>query len=118
MLRLLLVYIVFLATFIFVLLFGECTAFENTFIARAHSFLQDGLPGALSRGVLLLCGKRRGGRVLDTFTDVCVNRPNPALQLVYIALVTAGYTVFLVSAWPLFPGNPYVSELHWCGNRS
>ena len=114
MLRLLVFYILFLATFIFVLLFGECTAFEGTFIARAHNFLQDGLPAALSRGLVLLCGQRRGQRLLDTFTDVCVNRPNPALQVVYTALVTAGYTVFLHSAWPLIPGNPYVSEIHWC----
>lgn len=81
MLRFLIVYIVLLAAFIFVLLFGECTAFEGTVVARAHDFLQNGIPDALSRSVLTLCGKNRGQRLLDTCTDVCVNRPNPTLQV-------------------------------------
>jgi len=81
MLKFLVLYIVLIAAFIFVLLFGECTAFEGTVIAKAHDFLQNGVPDALSRGLLLMCGKSRGQRLIETCTDVCVNRPNPALQV-------------------------------------
>ena len=40
----------------------------------------------------------------------------PGVQLVYIALVTAGYFVFLRDAAPLLPG-PYASEVHLCVAR-
>jgi hypothetical protein len=80
MLKFLVSYILALGAFIFVLLFGECTAFEGTVVAKAHTFLQDGLPAALSKGVVLLCGQTRGRRCLDSASEVCLDRPNPALQ--------------------------------------
>ena len=65
-------------------------------------------------GVVRCCGAR-GRAALDAASDVCLDKPNPALQLVYLSLVTVGYVTFAAQAWQLMPG-PYVSAVHlWLG---
>jgi len=129
---LLAVYVLLLLSIIFVLLFGENSAFQGTLVARAHELLSGGLCTSAARLCVRCCGPH-AQRVLDALSSRCVERPNPALQaraltakrspsplvslllcavqLMYVSLVTGGYVAFVTSAWQLIPG-PYVSEVH------
>ncbi len=72
-------YICLIAVFMFVMLFGECAAFEGTLIARAHGLLTGGLCDFGVAGITRVCGER-GRRLVDAATTQCCDRPNPALQ--------------------------------------
>ncbi len=83
-------YVLLLAAFIFVMLFGECAAFEGTLVARANALLSGGLCSLGSRACVRVFGQR-GECVLDSVTDRCFDRPNPALQArLLLARLTAG----------------------------
>ena len=107
-------YLLAIAALIFILLFGEHQAFRGTLVERANACFNGGLCSLCSAGCVRLCGPRCRS-ALDAASDCCLERPNPALQLVYLLLVTVGYVIFLTSAWPLLPG-PYAGEEHrWLG---
>jgi hypothetical protein len=76
------VYIVLLCLFLFVMLFGECSFFEDTPVAKAHACLTGGLCDAGSRAIERFCGER-GKRCVGAATTQCCDRPNPALQVRY-----------------------------------
>ena len=73
-------YIVLICLFLFVMLFGECSFFEGTVVARAHGCLTGGLCDAGSYALERYCGER-GKRCVGAATTQCCDRPNPALQV-------------------------------------
>jgi len=73
-------YIVLICVFLFIMLFGECSFFEDTLISRAHAFLTGGLCEAGSNAVERYCGER-GKRCVGATTTQCCDRSNPALQV-------------------------------------
>ena len=72
-------YILILCVFLFVMLFGECSFFEGTAVAKAHACLTGGLCDAGSHAIERYCGER-GKRCVGAATTQCCDRPNPALQ--------------------------------------
>lgn len=137
------VYILFVALFIFVLLFGQPPNFEGTIVQKGHYFITEGICTFGSSVVVKFCGKR-GQRVLDLFGEYYCDRPNPTLQarhrgcksraafartlhprkeanpsrsprpqLFYLSLVTGGYLIFINYSFDRLPG-PYLSDIHWC----
>ena len=50
-------------------------------------------------------------RVASRVEDVCCWRPNPLLQLFYLALMGGGFALFYSKSLPLIP-NPWVSPAH------
>ena len=57
-----------------------------------------------------ICGPRCM-RAASKVEDVCCWRPNPLLQLFYLALMGGGFALFYSKSLPLIP-NPWVSPVH------
>ena len=107
-------YVLLVGTLLFLLLFGEHEAFEHTLVSRAHFFLTVRVGELFSACIVRACG-RPGAACLDASNELCCERPNPALQCVYLALVGGGYAVWLHAAQRLIPG-PFAGEVHaWIG---
>ena len=73
-------YIVLICVFLFIMLFGECSFFEDTVVSKAHAFLTGGICEAGSNAVERYCGER-GKRCVGAATTQCCDRSNPALQV-------------------------------------
>ena len=58
----------------------------------------------------LLCGPRCT-RFFGRIENACCWRPNPALQLFYVALMAGGFTLFAMHSLPHFP-NPRLANWH------
>jgi palmitoyltransferase len=94
-------WLVVFALLLFVLLFGEAEMFEGTFVERLHWILTDGVPYGLSWVLRKVIGDARAGKIEALAQEVLCERPNPAMQLVYVALVMGGYWVYCVHVEPL-----------------
>lgn len=75
-----LAYILVLALFIFILLFGQSAQFEGTVIQKLHWFITEGLC-EYSGSCIVKLGGKRGQKLLDLFGEYYCDRPNPTLQV-------------------------------------
>lgn len=75
-----LAYLLVLAGFIFILLFGQSAQFEGTLVQKAHYVVTEGLCAGCSQCAVKIGGKR-AQRVLDCFGEYYCDRPNPTLQV-------------------------------------
>lgn len=89
------------ALLLFVLLFGEAEMFEGTFVERLHWTLTDGVPYGASWVLRRVIGDARAEKIEAMAKEVLCERPNPAMQLIYVALVMGGYWVYCVHVEPL-----------------
>ena len=80
-------WLVVFALLLFVLLFGEAEMFEGTFVERLHWILTDGVPYGVSRVLRKFIGDARAEKIEALAQEVLCERPNPAMQLIYVALV-------------------------------
>ena len=94
-------WLVVFALLLFVLLFGEAEMFEGTFVERLHWILTDGVPYGVSRVLRKFIGDARAEKIEALAQEVLCERPNPAMQLIYVALVMGGYWVYCVHVEPL-----------------
>lgn len=104
------VYCILFGAVLFVLLFGESEMFEGTAVETCHWLLSDGLCVGSSWALRRTLGNTAGARVETAVEEWLCNRPNPAMQLVYVALVVGGYWTFCVHAYDLL--GLYVSSVH------
>ena len=63
------------------------------------------------RPLLRLCFGPRCTKLVNKIEYACCWRPNPALQLFYVALMVGGFTLFALHSLPLIP-NPRLPEWH------
>ena len=84
-------YLAVFALVLFLLLFGESEMFEGTPVAAVHWCVSDGVCSGMSWMLRRGLGAALGGRVEDAVNEWLCNRPNPAMQLVYVTLVMGGY---------------------------
>ncbi|GIL72191.1 hypothetical protein Vretimale_331 [Volvox reticuliferus] len=98
------------AFFIFILLFGESPVFNGTPVAWLHWLVTIGICNVLEFLLPRVCGAR-GSRAVDSCITALCERPNPALQVAYVVLVTGGFAVYWTSLFSLLP-NPWVDEGH------
>ncbi|KAG2501050.1 hypothetical protein HYH03_000869 [Edaphochlamys debaryana] len=96
--------------FIFILLFGESPVFRGTPIASAHWFLTQGLCNGGEYLVARVFGAR-GSQALDRAYSACCERPNPFLQVAYLAMLAVGLWIYWTNLFALLP-NPWVGEEH------
>ena len=89
------------ALLLFVLLFGEAEMFEGTFVERLHWIMTDGVPYGVSWVLRKVIGDARAEKIEGLAKEVLCERPNPAMQLIYVALVMGGYWVYCVHVEPL-----------------
>ena len=90
---------------LYVCMFG---ASSSGFIGYAHDVLT-GCP--CLRPIFRRCFGPRVRRAFDYVEDVCCWRPNPALQLFYVALMAGGFALFYHHVLPLLP-NSRVHPIH------
>ena len=90
---------------LYVCMFG---ASSSGFIGYAHDVLT-GCP--CLRPIFRRCFGPRVRRAFDYVEDVCCWRPNPALQLFYVALMAGGFALFYHHVLLLLP-NSRVHPIH------
>ena len=86
---------------LFLLLFGEAEMFEGTIVERAHYYMTEGCCLCGSFVARRALGEARGVRLASACDEWLCNRPNPAMQLVYLALVMGGYAAYWTSVYDL-----------------
>ena len=80
------------------LLFGQNPSLQHTPLPRLHWVLTRGAGAALSRA-----GGGRGADLLRRAGELCCERSNPAVQILFVAMVAGCYAVFYATVFPMLP---------------
>lgn len=101
-----------LATLLVVVSFlcGQWPIFQGTFIERIHYFITFGAYDYFLRFVGVVFGSK-GTNVILSVENFCCDRPNPILQVVYLAIIGATYYFVVQSTFSYIPGY-YISGVH------
>ncbi|KAK7258764.1 hypothetical protein RIF29_24349 [Crotalaria pallida] len=89
---------------------GRWPIFEATFIQRFHFFLTFGAYDYFLRFVGFVFGSKCKDAVLSV-EYYCCDRPNPLLQIIYLAIISLTYYFVAKSSFVYIPGY-YLSEIH------
>ncbi|CAN1348029.1 Probable protein S-acyltransferase 17 [Linum perenne] len=89
---------------------GQWPIFQGTFIERFHRFLTFGAYDYFQRAVGAVCGSR-GTDFVYSVEFFCCDRPNPILQILYLAIIGGIYYMIASSCFVYIPGY-YLSEAH------
>ncbi|WOK95966.1 putative protein S-acyltransferase 17 isoform X1 [Canna indica] len=90
---------------------GHWPIFQGTFVEKIHYFLTFGAYDYFLRFVVAVFGSR-GRNCFLAIEHYCCERPNPILQIFYLAILGVTYFIIGKSSFRYIPGY-YVSELHW-----
>jgi len=90
---------------------GQWPIFEGTFVQKINYFLTVGAYDLLLRAAIVLCGSK-GRNVFLSVEHYCCDRPNPILQILYLATIGVIYYFSLKSSSSYIPGY-YVPGIHW-----
>ncbi|KDP23575.1 hypothetical protein JCGZ_23408 [Jatropha curcas] len=101
-----------LATLLVVVSFlcGQWPIFQGTPIERIHNFLTFGAYDYFLRFVGTVFGNKGTNFVLS-IEHFCCDRPNPTLQIIYLAIIGATYYFIVDSSFSYIPGY-YLSGYH------
>ncbi|EEF49758.1 zinc finger protein, putative [Ricinus communis] len=101
-----------LITLIIVVAFlcGQWPIFQGTPIERLHYFITFGAYDRFLRGVAVVFGSKGTHFVLSIEHFFC-DRPNPILQIIYLAIIGATYYFIATSSFSYIPGY-YLSGVH------
>ncbi|VAI05147.1 unnamed protein product [Triticum turgidum subsp. durum] len=89
---------------------GQWPIFEGTFVQSINHFLTSGAYRHFLRLVQAACGTGARDLVLGV-EQYCCDRPNPILQVFYVAIIGGTYFIIVQSSFKYIPGY-YVSVLH------
>ncbi|KAK9086606.1 hypothetical protein Syun_029000 [Stephania yunnanensis] len=89
---------------------GNWPIFQNTPIQRIHHFITVGVYDYFLRFVMFAFGNRGRDAVLSVEYHCC-DRPNPVLQVIYLAIIGVTYYIVVKSSFIYVPGY-YLSEVH------
>ncbi|KAF8720946.1 hypothetical protein HU200_023352 [Digitaria exilis] len=89
---------------------GQWPIFEGTFIQSINHFLTFGAYHYLLRLVQAVCGNGARDLVLGV-EQYCCDRPNPFLQIFYVAIIGVTYFMIVQTSFEYIPGY-YVSGWH------
>lgn len=89
---------------------GQWPIFQGTPIQRVHHFLTFGAYDYFLRFVGAVFGTKGTNAVLSV-ENFCCDRPNPILQVIYLAILGATYYFIAKSSFSYIPGY-YLSEVH------
>ncbi|XP_072976450.1 probable protein S-acyltransferase 17 [Typha angustifolia] len=89
---------------------GQWPIFQGTFVERIHNFLTYGAYDYFLRFVVIFFGSR-GRNFILSIEHYCCARPNPILQLIYLAIIGVTYFIIAKSSFRYIPGY-YISDLH------
>ncbi|KAJ8440140.1 hypothetical protein Cgig2_003465 [Carnegiea gigantea] len=89
---------------------GQWPIFQGTFVEKLHYFLTFGAYDYFLRFVGWVCGDR-GTNVVLSVEYYCCYRPNPILQVTYLAILGATFYFIVDSSFAYIP-NYYLGEIH------
>ncbi|KAL1350588.1 hypothetical protein HN51_014625 [Arachis hypogaea] len=89
---------------------GRWPIFEGTFIQRIHYFLTFGFYDYFLRFVGAVFGAKGADAVLSV-ENFCCDRPNPLLQIIYLAIIGSTYYFVVKSCFAYIPGY-YLGDFH------
>uniref|UniRef100_A0A1D1Z0A9 S-acyltransferase n=2 Tax=Anthurium amnicola TaxID=1678845 RepID=A0A1D1Z0A9_9ARAE len=92
------------------LLCGHWPIFEGTFVEQIHYFITAGAYDYLMRFVVVVFGSR-GRNAFLVIEHYCCERPNPILQIIYLAIIGTTYFIIAKSSFRYIPGY-YVGGWH------
>ena len=73
-----------------------------------------GLVGQAGRWLVTTACGERGERCMDRTSELCCERRNPALQLVYVAILGVTYHLYARDVFALLP-TQHAPAWHMCG---
>lgn len=80
------------------LLFGQNPAMAHTPLPKLHWLLTEGLGASIRRA-----GGRHGTAALERAGQLCCERSNPTVQIIFIVLVVGCYSLFCAYVFPMLP---------------
>jgi len=89
---------------------GQWPIFEGTFVQSINHFLTFGAYHYLLRFVQAVCGNGARDLVLGV-EQYCCDRPNPILQVFYVAIIGVTYFIIVQTSFEYIPGY-YISGWH------
>uniref|UniRef100_A0A5B6YYD9 S-acyltransferase n=1 Tax=Davidia involucrata TaxID=16924 RepID=A0A5B6YYD9_DAVIN len=89
---------------------GQWPIFQGTFIERIHYFLTFGAYDYFLRIIGVVFGSKGTNAILSVEYQCC-DRPNPTLQVIYLAIIGATYYIIVKTSFSYIPGY-YLSEVH------
>lgn len=89
---------------------GQWPIFQGTFVEKLHYFITFGAYDYFLRFVGWVCGDR-GTNVVLSVEYYCCYRPNPILQVTYLAILGATFYFIVDSSFAYIP-NYYLGEVH------
>ncbi|GAB2287364.1 Probable protein S-acyltransferase 17 [Dionaea muscipula] len=89
---------------------GQWPIFRGTFIERIHYFITFGAYDYLLRCIGFVCGSRGTDAALSV-EYFCCYRPNPTLQIMYMAIIGGTYYFVVKSSFSYIPSY-YLGEIH------
>ncbi|KAG2695396.1 hypothetical protein I3760_07G011300 [Carya illinoinensis] len=89
---------------------GQWPIFQGTFIERIHYFLTFGAYDYFLRFVGVVFGSK-GTKAMLSVEYFCCDRPNPILQIIYLAIIGGTYYFIATSSFEYIPGY-YLSGVH------
>ncbi|MED6169245.1 putative protein S-acyltransferase 17 [Stylosanthes scabra] len=89
---------------------GRWPIFEGTFIQRFHFFLTFGFYDYFLRFVGAVFGAKGADAILSV-EKFCCDRPNPLLQIIYLAILSSTYYFIAKSCFAYIPGY-YLGDFH------
>lgn len=107
-----LAYILVVAFFIYVFLFGQSDFHRDGIVGRIYVFLSDTLWEKLGK----VMGRVFGEKSVvwcSKMWDYVANQPNPLTQIFYLSLILPGYIIFNLCAVPYFPDGLEGDTLVW-----
>ncbi|KAI5587415.1 hypothetical protein POPTR_005G041000v4 [Populus trichocarpa] len=97
-------------TVIISFLCGQWPIFQGTPIERLHHFITFGAYDYFLRFVGFVFGDKARSLVLS-IERCCCDRPNPVMQVIYLAIIGATYYYIVKSSFRYIPGY-YLGEVH------
>ncbi|GAB4855485.1 Probable protein S-acyltransferase 17, variant 2 [Ancistrocladus abbreviatus] len=89
---------------------GRWPIFQGTIIERIHYFVTFGAYDCFLRFAEYVCGSRGANAILSV-EYYCCYRPNPILQIIYLAIIGATYYFIVQSSFAYLPSY-YLGEIH------
>lgn len=89
---------------------GQWPIFQGTILEKIHYIITVGAYDYLLRFIVLIFGSR-GRNAFLSVEHCCCDRPNPTLQIIYLAIIGVTYFFIAKSSFVYIPGY-YVSEVH------
>ncbi|KAK9919710.1 hypothetical protein M0R45_028291 [Rubus argutus] len=89
---------------------GQWPIFDGTPIQRIHHFLTFAIYDYFQRFVGLVFGAK-GTNAINSLEYFCCDRPNPILQVLYLAIIGGIYFLVAKSSFSYIPGY-YIGEVH------